>query len=246
MLAGLAVGNDIPCGRLTLGAFFEGGWGNYNSYNSFSNAASVDGKGNTDYYGVGILGRYDVNTGPLSGLYADASARMGQARTDFRTGDIQYNGSRADFDSSSPYYGLHGGLGYVWQFTEQASLDLSARLLWTRQQSDSVTVHQDKVKFKDADSLRTRLGGRVAYAVNEYVSPYIGAYWEHEFDGKIRSTVNDNSIGAPTLKGDTGIGEIGLSLKPSQTLPLFFDLGLQGYAGKREGVTGSVQVRFEF
>ena len=31
------------------------------------------------------------------------------------------------------------------------------------------------------------------------------------------------------------------------TLPsLFFDFGVQGYVGKREGVTGSAQIRWEF
>jgi hypothetical protein len=42
------------------------------------------------------------------------------------------------------------------------------------------------------------------------------------------------------------MGEIGLSLKPSKDLPLMFDLGAQGYTGKREGVTGSLQLKFEF
>ena len=246
LLAGLALGNDIPYGRFTLGVFFEGGWGTYTTYNSFSNSASAKGKGNTDYYGVGILGRYDVNQGLLSGLYCDASARMGWARTDFRTDDIQYNGWNASFESSAPYYGLHGGLGYAWNFTDKASLDLSAKLLWTRQQGASLTVYQDRLRFKDADSLRTRLGGRFAYVVNEYVSPYIGAYWEHEFDGKARAEVNGIRTGTPSLQGDTGMGEIGLSLKPSKDLPLSFDLGVQGYVGKREGVTGSLQVRYEF
>jgi len=246
LLAGIAMGSDVGPGRFTLGAFFEGGWGSYNSYNSFSNSASAKGKGNTDYYGGGILGRYDVNQGPLSGLYVDASARMGWTRTDFRTNDIQYNGWNPNFESSAPYYGLHGGIGYVWQFTDKASLDLSAKVLWTRQQGDSVTVYQDRLRFKDADSLRTRLGGRFAYAVNEYVSPYIGAYWEHEFDGKLRSKVNGISLGTPSLQGDTGMGEIGLNLKPSKTLPLSFDLGVQGYVGKREGVSGSLQVKWEF
>jgi hypothetical protein len=41
------------------------------------------------------------------------------------------------------------------------------------------------------------------------------------------------SIDAPSLRGDTGIGELGLTLKPSQSLPLSFDLGIQGYVGKR-------------
>ena len=48
------------------------------------------------------------------------------------------------------------------------------------------------------------------------------------------------------MRGGTGIGELGLTLTPSKTLPLFLDLGVQGYTGKREGVTGSLQIRFEF
>ena len=252
MLAGLALGNDVGMGRLSLGVFFEGGWGNYDSRNSFSNYASVDGDGDTSYYGGGVLGRYDLTSGFLSGLYFDASARLGRAKADFNSDDIKYNGSDADFDSASLYYGLHGGLGYVWNITEAASLDLSAKLLWTRQESDSVSVHGDRVRFKDADSLRTRLGGRFTCAVTEQFTPYAGAYWEHEFDGKVRSTVNGNGIDAPELTGDTGVGELGLSFRPfaeagsGAASGLSFDLAVQGYTGVREGVSGSFQLKFEF
>jgi hypothetical protein len=57
---------------------------------------------------------------------------------------------------------------------------------------------------------------------------------------------NGVDIDAPSLRGDTGIGELGPTLQPSATLPLFFDLGVQGYVGKREGITGSLQARLEF
>ena len=63
---------------------------------------------------------------------------------------------------------------------------------------------------------------------------------------KARATTNGFDIEAPSLRGDTGISELGLVLKPSKDLPLSFDLGMQGYVGKREGVTGSLQVRWEF
>ena len=69
---------------------------------------------------------------------------------------------------------------------------------------------------------------------------------EYEFDGQARATTYGYSIDAPKLKVGTGIGELGLNIKPSPDQALSFDLGLQGYAGKREGVTGSLQVRFEF
>ena len=60
------------------------------------------------------------------------------------------------------------------------------------------------------------------------------------------ASANGFGIEAPSLNGGTGIGEIGLLLTPSPSLPISLDLGLQGYTGKREGVTGSVQLRFAF
>jgi outer membrane autotransporter protein len=156
-------------------------------------------------------------------------------------------GRTADYDSSSAYYGLHAGAGYLWNITDAAALDLYGKYFWTRQEGDTVRLSTgEHLKFDDVDSQRLRLGGRFACAVNEYVSPYIGAAWEHEFDGKARANTNGQAIDAPSLRGDTGIGELGLTLKPSPSLPLYFDLGVQGYTGRREGATGSLQVKFEF
>ena len=45
-------------------------------------------------------------------------------------------------------------------------------------------------------------------------------------------------IDFPSLRGSTGIGGQGLSIKPC-ALPLALDLGVQSYVGKREGVTVS-------
>lgn len=156
-------------------------------------------------------------------------------------------GNKAKYDSSSPYYGLHFGAGYARAISEAARLDLYGKYFWTRQKGDSVSLSSgETLRFQDADSGRLRLGGRVAWMANEHVAPYIGAAWEHEFDGKARATTNGFAIDAPSLRGDTGIGELGLSLTPSADLPLTVDLGVQGYAGKREGVTGSLQVKYEF
>jgi hypothetical protein len=43
-----------------------------------------------------------------------------------------------------------------------------------------------------------------------------------------------------------GIGELGLAFKPSPSLTLTLDLGVQGYVGKRRGVTDSLQAKWEF
>ncbi|MFR3975449.1 MAG: hypothetical protein ACLTZ2_05300 [Desulfovibrio sp.] len=40
--------------------------------------------------------------------------------------------------------------------------------------------------------------------------------------------------------------EAGLQLKPSKEVPVSFLLGASGYAGTREGVSGTFQIRYEF
>ena len=54
------------------------------------------------------------------------------------------------------------------------------------------------------------------------------------------------AIDAPDLTGGTGMGEIGLSLKPVTDNGLSFDFALQGYTGVRDGVSGSIPVKVEF
>jgi outer membrane autotransporter protein len=248
LMVGLSCAVDVTPGRLTLGAFFEYGSGSYETFNSFSNAASVHGDGDIYSIGGGILGRMDfVNTGP-GHIYAEASLRVGEVNNEFDSSDLKDSqGLAARYESSSAYYGFHIGTGYEWNITQAASLDLYAKYFWTRQGGDSVTLSTgDPVEFEDADSSRLRLGGRLTYAASEHVSPYVGAAYEREFGGKARAATNGFAIQAPSLRGDTGVGELCLTLKPSATLPISFDLGVQGYVGKREGITGSLQVKVDF
>ncbi len=181
LLTGLAWGIDLAPGRLTLGAFFEYGNGSYDTHNSFTNAASVDGDGNAYYLGGGILARMDfVNIGP-GRFYAEASGRAGKTHNEYDSSDLRdAAGRKADYDSSSPYYGLHFGTGYVWNINDAATLDLYGKYFWTRQQGDSVGLSTgEHLSFDDINSSRLRFGGRFAYILNEHVAPYIGAAWEH-------------------------------------------------------------------
>jgi len=243
LMVGLAAGGNFTPGRATLGAFFEYGTGSYDTYNSFS-IGSTKGTGDTYYLGGGLLGRMDFT----NKFYTEASARMGRIHNKYNNNDLRdAQGRKTSYDFSTPYYGLHLGTGYVWNVTEQSALDLYGKFFWTRVDGKSVRLSTgDPVTFKDADSTRLRFGGRFSHAVSEYISPYIGAAYEHEFDGKARASTYGYSLGTPKMSGSTGIGEIGLTLNPSRELPLFLDLGVQGYTGKREGVTGSLQLRFEF
>jgi outer membrane autotransporter protein len=248
LMTGLAWGAEVKPGFLTLGAFFEYGNGSYDTYNSFSNAASVHGDGDIYHTGGGVAGRLDFAAAGPGRVYAEASFRAGSVHNEYDSSDLRdATGRKADYDASSAYYGFHLGAGYLWNVTEAASLDLYGKYFRTRQEGDSVTLSTgDPVRFRNADSSRLRLGGRLAHAMNERVRLYAGVAWEHEFDGKARATAHGFAIDAPSLSGDTGIGELGLTLAPSASLPLYLDLGIQGYAGKREGATASLRARFEF
>ena len=248
-LAGLAW-NTQPGNSdyLMLGVFFEAGAGDYSTNNSFSTAAGIRGNGNTNYYGGGILGRYDADYGG----YAEASARMGLVETDFAGNDLRdaMGINAGGYDTSSLYYGAHAGLGYIWSFSEQADLDLYGKYFWTHQNGDKITLNTgDPIHFDGADSQRLRGGARFSHSFFKKTvtaTPYIGIAYEHEFNGKARASTYGYSIDAPELKGGTGIGEIGISLKPVTNSGFGVDLGMQGYTGMREGVSGSLQMRFDF
>lgn len=51
----------------------------------------------------------------------------------------------------------------------------------------------------------------------------------------------------PSIKGDTGIFELGISLSNAdKENPLSVDFGVEAYLGVREGFSGSMQLKLEF
>ncbi len=248
-MAGLSTGNDLPDGRTSVGLFFEYGSGDYDTYNSFASADPVHADGNTDYIGGGILGRVDFSRTEAGYFYTEASARLGKVEIDYHSGDLRdFLGRNASWNTDSLYYGAHIGAGYVFDLNGMAWLDLSAKYLWTHQEGDDVQLSTgDPVNFSDVDSQRLRAGARLSWHVTEYANPYVGAFWEHEFDGDASASSHGYAFDTPSLKGDTGIGELGLKIEPEPGDGMFsLDVGIQGYTGQREGITGMVQIKYEF
>jgi len=247
LMAGMSKRVVFNHGNLTVGAFFEYGNGSYDTYNSFNNAASVHGEGDLHHLGGGIIARMDFTGSSEGHCYAEASVRAGSVDTDYK-GDLRDPmGLAASYDSSSAYYGLHLATGYVWNLANKSTLDLYGKYFWTHEGGDSLRLSTgNPVDFDDVNSHRLRFGGRLSYNKYETVNPYIGVAYEHEFDGEARATTDGYAITAPSLEGDTGIGELGLTFKPSAALPVSVDLGVQGYVGTREGFTGTLHIRYDF
>jgi hypothetical protein len=245
LVAGVAagVGNGA-----TVGAFVEYGDGDYDSSNSFS-SGKVKGSGDTEYVGVGFLGRYDLPKTASGQPYLEATARFGQVKSDFKVSE-----ANAKYDVKSNYHGLSFGGGHVWNVGANGALDLYGRYVWTRQASDTANFvspnFDEKVKFSAVDSHRTRLGVRYSTAWSGSNRFYAGAAWEHEFDGEASAKVvtkrGSAKIDAPEMKGSTGIVEFGLVFNPADNKNLSIDVGIQGYGGKRQGATGSAQLKYKF
>ncbi|MDR2789236.1 MAG: autotransporter outer membrane beta-barrel domain-containing protein, partial [Candidatus Accumulibacter sp.] len=249
LVAGLTVARPTQTGEIALSIFVEHGEGNYDTYNRFANLASVHGKGDTDYTGAGLFTRLKTGETKQGHGYAEASARLGRVKVNFKARDLSDDdGTRAAYDSAARYVGAHVGAGYQWNLSESAALDLYARYLWTHQGGDTVRLSTgDPLKFEAVDSQRTRLGARWKQTVAQGTDFYLGAAWEREYDGKARAVGNGAyRLDVPDLRGDTGLVEAGVSVTPSPKRPLSLDFGIQGHAGKREGVTGSFRLNYRF
>ena len=248
LLAGLGSGFKTGAGNLAVGAFFEYGKGSYTTNNSFDSRADIDGDGNAWYMGGGIMARMNfVETGP-GHFYVEGSAHMGSLHNEYDSNDLtDANGNVAKFDMDSPYYSLHGGLGYVWNFAEGHDLDIYGKYIWSRVQgTDDTLTTSDKFEYDDMDSNRIRLGVRYSYAGNARFSPYIGAAFEHEFSGSCDSRAFGHPVASPSFEGSSGMGELGLVMKPSEDLPLSVNLGVQGYVGQKQGISGNCLISYEF
>lgn len=240
---GLMAGVSGKQDNLTGAVFVEGGWGSYDSHNNFSNG-SVHGDGDTHYYGIGLLGRTTLK----NGLYLDGSFRIGKTSTDYTGKDyLDGAGNQAHFKSKVTYVSAHAGVGYMMPLNSVTDLDVSAKYLWSRQGSDSVTVGSDPVNFDAENSQRLRGMAKVLRKVSPQLAVTGALGYEYEFDGKAKGTVHHMyGIDSPSLEGGSGIGEIGLEYTPQGNQRLSLEAKLAGYVGQREGVSGLVRLNYAF
>src|SRR5699024_7726154 len=139
------------------------------------------------------------------GPYVEASLRGGRLHSDWRSSDLVNSSGKADYDTSSGYFGFHVGAGYALPITRSTSVDLSANYVWTRVNSDNVTIDGTPFRLKSVKSSVSRLGAMLSHNFSDHHAGFIGVAWEHEFNGKARATVNGLAAPAPSLKGNTGI-----------------------------------------
>ena len=155
LVAGLARQCKIgPMGYLA-GAFFETGLGRFHSEYETDNSRAIDSEGHDYYYGVGALAKVFLNRDALRGLYTEGSIRYGLMMSDWQSHDISISGRTADWDGRAPYLTAHGGLGYMWDVTDDVTADVYAKYFWGHLWGDDGTICGQKFEFDDIYSSRT-------------------------------------------------------------------------------------------
>ena len=246
LITGFAHTQTGENGDITGGAFIEAGWGDTATHNTLG-GKRLKGNGNTHYYGAGILGRYEWTRGAVKGLYADAAVRAGKLSSDYHNNDAtNIKGQRVSYDIDSTYYAAHLGIGYQWDMTNALRLDTSAQYMWSHVDSENTTILGERYHLDAMDSHRTRVGVKLNYTAESQYTPYIGIAWEHEFDGKAKSSVEGYAIDEADLGGSSGIVTLGVDFKPSENSPLTLEAGVTGYVGQHEGVAGQFRMQYTF
>ncbi len=237
---GKAVANNS--GKLTFGPFVEYGRGNYTSHLD----SGVRGDGTTKYYGLGVLARQDNK----SGVYYEGSLRYGRLDSDYASNDMGAAGVRSSYETSSAYYGAHLALGKITKLNDKVYADIYTKLMYNHQGGDSVALggegNGEVYSFDSVNSTRVRAGIRLSKDYNVHNTAYAGVAYEHEFDSEARATVKGLSTPAPSIKGSSGMLELGYILQPKGANDMSIDIGLQGWAGKKQGVSGSVNFVWTF
>jgi predicted outer membrane repeat protein len=228
-----------PSGSWLFGGMFQAAWSSYKTFNEPGFRAS----GNGSLYGAAVF----VKRSWRSGLYADSAVYVGSARTSYFSNDFNNGSAAVEYALNTPYAGWHAGLGKIKNWTPSLRTDGYIRYYGMFGTSGDAAI-PDPVKFDSLASHRLRAGGRLQKTLGTFWSGYLGAAWEHEFSGNANGTTYGLAIDSPTLRGGTGIGELGLRFEKlsENRAGWTLDTGLQGYTGKRQGIAGNLAAAYRF
>ena len=130
-------------------------------------------------------------------------------------------------------------------------MDYYGKLFYTHQNSSTANLSSGHTyEFDAVDSFRTLLGLRYSQKAGKTASFYTGLAWQHEFDSECNATVRSGAWSAeapaPSVKGDTGILEVGYKFTPGNSGNFDVDFGAAGYVGKQRGGSLKLNMQWKF
>ena len=180
--------------------------------------------------------------------YIESSARFGKNYNKYEnTHMTDGNGNHAKYDMDTNYFGVHVGGGYEFKIYNHA-LDLCAKYLYNNLAGDKIDIMNLPYEFKAVESHKLLTGARYKVdldPVNNFkLSPYAGAALDYEFKGSADVYSYGLAVDSPNLKGASAMLEAGLSIDTNRGFS--GDVGAFGHVGKRQGINGLANIKFEF
>lgn len=220
-------------GKLLFGPVVEYGRGSYDSY--LDNG--MKGEGNSTFIGVGVIAKQTNN----NNVYYEGSIRGGRVNNDYKA-----VASGHSYDVKSAYYAAHAGLGKVFELKNKDSVDVYGKLFYTHMNGADTTLAGNSLELKAVDSLRSKLGARYNHKVNAKNTIYTGLAWQYEFKGDAEAVYDGKDTPTPSVKGHTGILELGWKVQPGAKDNFEVDLGVNGYTGVQYGVGANLKLNWKF
>ena len=233
-----------------IGAFVEMGHGTYDTKTTAASPlGKIRGDGKHNYVGLGVYGNY---TTPWEWLHFTGYVKGGWLRNEF---SAPIAGVSVDFDRTSNYWGAHLGMYGEFQAAGKIKNRTFLNYFYDGRESESYTASGSSdvagadFHFNSLNSHRAQLGSVFEYAYTSALRPYAALTYEYAFKadakGRASDQFGDLGLNGTDLEGSTGIVSFGWTYQ-NEAKHFEFDLGVNGYTGKRQGVSAQAQAAWKF
>lgn len=177
-----------------------------------------------------------------SGNYYEGMVHAGRVKTNW-----SQNGYSNAYEIDPTYFGGAATYGHKFMLGEEKQLSVYGSYIYTHTGGADAMVGTYDYSFDSTNSHRTKVG--VRYAMSDLMDtkkfrPYVGLAWEHEFDGESGAAVKGfGRVKSPSMKGDTGILEIGCKQEVGKWT---LGIGVETFIGKRKGWNGTLEATYNF
>ena len=232
---------------LTMGAFMEMGHGSYDTRTHVAGSTKAGG-GSHNYGGLGVFGDYAMPS--IQGLHFTGYLKVGLLRNEFNS---NIAGANVDYDRTGVYWGAHLGTHYDWDLTQSIRSRVFLSYFYDGQGDESFDIAGEgdvggaHVSYDAIHAHRVQLGSMFEFAVSDTWRPYLGLTFEQILAAEAKGTATDAQgtmdLNSSDLEGSTGILSAGWTYQAGN---FSTELGLNGYAGTRNGLSGQIQANWKF
>ena len=240
------LGFGASLGNTNVGGFIEMGHGSYDSRMN-SLLGDVTGEGSQNFAGVGVYVDYGL---PIDGWRLTGYIKGGQIDNSF---SATIAGVNAGYDEENFYWGAHLGTHYDFDVADLMRARVFLSYFYNGVDSSSYDIAGNAeiggahISIDSINAHRVQAGSMLEFLPGSNLRPYLGLTVEQTIAAEASGTATDAKgtmdLNASDLEGTTGILSAGWTYSAGS---FSTELGLNGYAGTRNGFSGQIQASWTF